>query len=93
VDEPKVARAVEGMKKFQERLGDYRDQQLLLEHLATLNTNSENNPGDSATINTLVDSLQEKLKKQRKQAKQYRKRGKQKRLLKNLNSALRQLNK
>lgn len=79
--------ALKMLKHFQDDLGDYRDQQLLLQHLASWQADDESH----AVITTLIEALPAQLSHQKKRAKYYRKHRTQKKLLNALRVALRQL--
>lgn len=85
--EPELDTALSALKHFQEELGDYRDQQLLLQHIAAWHAEDEGN----AIIATLLESLPGQLHRQKKQAKKYRSHRAQRKLVKSLRRALLQL--
>lgn len=68
------------MKEFQDSLGDYRDLQLLLQHL-----------NEKRGYNKLIKSLHPQLQRQTERAKQYAGHDKQQALIKSLHDALQQL--
>jgi CHAD domain-containing protein len=92
-EEPGLAKSLALLKRFQEELGDYRDLQLLLQHLTAWQLEIEPDPANSAAIVTLIEALQTSLQQQKKQARKYRKRHKQQLFLKPLQRALQQLRK
>jgi CHAD domain-containing protein len=79
--------ALNALKYFQDDLGDYRDQQLLLQHLASWQAEDESH----TVTTTLIEALPAQLQQQKKRAKHYRKHRTQKNLLSALRVALRRL--
>jgi CHAD domain-containing protein len=86
-DERGTARAVAALKRLQEELGDYRDLQLLRQHLATHQAEAEHTDADTSTA--LIASLQAPLQQQRQRAEKYQRRRRREQLLGALHSALR----
>ncbi|MCW8917779.1 MAG: CHAD domain-containing protein [Gammaproteobacteria bacterium] len=80
--EPRTAMAVAALKRLQEELGDYRDLQLLRQHLATQYP-------DNSAVAALITSLQAPLQQQRRRAERYQRRRGRDKLLKPLRAALR----
>jgi CHAD domain-containing protein len=86
-DVPGVDAALSALKTFQERMGDYRDLQLLEQHLTALQGSEDS----SQALEQLVTSIQRQVEEKKAKAIKYCKLNKQYKLLSRLKAALRQL--
>ncbi len=86
-NDKQVASAVSAMKRFQEELGDYRDLQLLGEHLSQLQTDESN----VETVSRLSKAIALQVAQKRAVAQRYRGQERQQQLLATLTKALQQL--
>jgi CHAD domain-containing protein len=79
----KVHKAIDVMKQFQDELGEYRDLQLLVNYLET----------EQAASIDLGTSLQHQLQNRSRLIRRFRKQGKQKKVIRPLRTAIKQLGK